>query len=195
MAKLEKRAKQNPKLEKRTLSDGTISLYLNYYLGRTEDPKLDEAGNPLLYETGPMKGKPKYKVTHHRKKEYLGLHLLAHPRKPADKEKNRQTLALAEKIRFEKEQQFKESQTGYRIMQNKDVNFYDYFQSYIDNYTKNAIRMMQIALKRFRDFINDNKAYSIYEHRIKPNQLTKDMMTDFVEYLQSRSKGAGAKSI
>ena len=195
MAKLEKRAKQNPKLEKRTLSDGTISLYLNYYLGRTEDPKLDEAGNPLLYETGPMKGKPKYKVTHHRKKEYLGLHLLAHPRKPADKEKNRQTLALAEKIRFEKEQQFKESQTGYRIMQNKDVNFYDYFQSYIDIYTKKDIRMMQIALKRFRDFINDNKAYSIYEHRIKPNQLTKDMMTDFVEYLQSRSKGEGAKSI
>ena len=73
MAKLEKRAKQNPKLEKRTLSDGRISLYLNYYLGREETPVLDEAGNPVLYETGPMKGKPKYKVTHHRKKEYLDL--------------------------------------------------------------------------------------------------------------------------
>ena len=167
MAKLEKRAKQNPKLEKRTLSDGRISLYLNYYLGREEIPLLDDAGNPLLYETGPMKGKPKYKVTHHRKKEYLNYYLLAHPRKPADKEKNRQTLALAEKIRFEKEQQFKESQTGYRIMQNKDVNFYDYFQSYIDNYTKKDIRMMQIALKRFQDFMKDNKTYSIYEHRIK----------------------------
>ena len=155
----------------------------------------DEAGNPVLYETGPMKGKPKYKVTHHRKKENLNYYLLAHPRKPADKEKNRQTLALAEKIRFEKEQQFKESQTGYRIMQNKDVNFYDYFQSYIDNYTKKDIRMMQIALKRFRDFMKGNKTYSIYEHRIKPNQLTKDMMTDFVEYLQSRSKGEGARSI
>ena len=195
MAKLEKRAKQNPKLEKRTLADGRISLYLNYYLGREEIPLRDEAGNPVLYETGPMKGKPKYKVTHHRKKENLNYYLLAHPRKPADKEKNRQTLALAEKIRFEKEQQFKESQTGYRIMQNKDVNFYDYFQSYIDNYTKKDIRMMQIALQRFRDFINDNKAYGIYEHRIKPNQLTKDMMTDFVEYLQSRSKGEGARSI
>ena len=196
MAKLEKRAKQNPKLEKRTLSDGRISLYLNYYLGREETPVLDDVTKePILYETGPMKGKPKYKVTHHRKKEYLDLQLLAHPRKPADKEKNRQTLALAEKIRFEKEQQFKESQTGYRIMQNKDVNFYDYFQSYIDNYTKKDIRMMQIALKRFRDFMNDNKAYSIYEHRIKPNQLTKDMMKDFVVYLESRSEGEGARSI
>ena len=196
MAKLEKRAKQNPKLEKRTLSDGSISLYLNYYLGREETPVLDDVTKePILYETGPMKGKPKYKVTHHRKKEYLDLYLLAHPRKPADKEKNRQTLALAEKIRFEKEQQFKESQTGYRIMQNKDVNFYDYFQSYIDNYTKKDIRMMQIALQRFRDFMKDNKTYNIYEHRIKPNQLTKDMMKDFVVYLESRSEGEGARSI
>ena len=99
-------------LEKRTLADGRISLYLNYYLGREEIPLRDEAGNPLLYETGPMKGRQKYKVTHHRKKEYLNYYLLAHPRKPADKEHNRQMLALAEKIRFEKEQQFKESQTG-----------------------------------------------------------------------------------
>ena len=162
MAKLEKRAKQNPKLEKRTLSDGRISLYLNYYLGREETPVLDDVTKePILYETGPMKGKPKYKVTHHRKKEYLNYYLLAHPCKPAEKEQNRQILALAEKIRFEKEQQFKESQTGYRIMQNKDVNFYDYFQSYIDNYTKKDIRMMQIALKRFQDFMKDNKTYSI----------------------------------
>ena len=43
MAKLEKRAKQKPKFEKRTLSDGRISLYLNYYLGREETPVLDEA--------------------------------------------------------------------------------------------------------------------------------------------------------
>ena len=78
-------------------------------------------------------------------------------------------------------------------MQNKDVNFYDYFQSYIDNYTKKDIRMMQIALKRFRDFINDNKTYNIYEHRIKPNQLTKDMMKDFVVYLESRSEGGGSQ--
>ena len=63
MAKLEKRAKQNPKLEKRTLSDGRISLYLNYYLGREETPVLDDVTKePILYETGPMKGKPKYKV-------------------------------------------------------------------------------------------------------------------------------------
>ena len=47
MAKLENKAKENPKLEQNTLSDGRISLYLEYYLGREETPVLDENGNPF----------------------------------------------------------------------------------------------------------------------------------------------------
>ena len=59
MAKLENKAKENPKLEQNMLSDGRISLYLEYYLGREETPVLDDNGNPVLYETGKMAGKPK----------------------------------------------------------------------------------------------------------------------------------------
>ena len=44
MAKLENKAKENPKLEQNTLSDGRISLYLEYYLGREETPVLDKNG-------------------------------------------------------------------------------------------------------------------------------------------------------
>ena len=44
MAKLENKAKENPKLEQSTLSDGRISLYLEYYLGREEKPVLDKNG-------------------------------------------------------------------------------------------------------------------------------------------------------
>ena len=59
MAKLENKAKENPKLEQNMLSDGRISLYLEYYLGREETPVLDENGNLVLYETGKMMGRPK----------------------------------------------------------------------------------------------------------------------------------------
>ena len=59
MAKLENKTKENPKLEQNVLSDGRISLYLEYYLGREETPILDDNGNPVLYETGKMTGKPK----------------------------------------------------------------------------------------------------------------------------------------
>ena len=44
MAKLENIAKESPKLEQNTLSDGRISLYLEYYLGREETPGLDKNG-------------------------------------------------------------------------------------------------------------------------------------------------------
>ena len=71
MAKLENKTKENPKLEQNRLSDGRISLYLEYYLGREEKPVLDENGNQVYYESGKMRGKPKFAIKHHRRKENL----------------------------------------------------------------------------------------------------------------------------
>ena len=79
MAKLENKAKENPKLEQNVLADGRISLYLEYYLGREETPVLDDNGNPVLYETGKMVGKPKVHIKHNRRKENLQLYLIAKP--------------------------------------------------------------------------------------------------------------------
>lgn len=62
MAKLENKTKENPKLEQNKLSDGRISLYLEYYLGREEKPVLDENGNQVYYESGKMWGKPKFSI-------------------------------------------------------------------------------------------------------------------------------------
>lgn len=44
MAKVENKSKQNPKLQQTELKDGRASLYLEYYLGRSETPVLDERG-------------------------------------------------------------------------------------------------------------------------------------------------------
>lgn len=51
--------------------------------------------------------------------------------------------------------------------------------------------MMQIAFSRFKDFLKEQ--YPLYECNIKPEFITKDMMVLFVDYLQSRSVGEGAK--
>lgn len=106
MANLENRKKQNPKLQQSELSDGRASLYLEYYLGRTESPVLDEDGNQVFYTDGAMAGKPKYKIKHSRKKENLNLYIWLHPRNQQERMQNKNTLALAEKIRFEREQSF-----------------------------------------------------------------------------------------
>lgn len=193
MAKLENKTKENPKLEQNKLSDGRISLYLEYYLGREEKPVLDENGNQVYYDSGKMQGKPKFAVKHNRRKENLSLYLIDKPRTPAERQQNKETLELATKIRAEREQEFKESMLGYRLKKDRTVNFLDYFQAYIDSYTKKDLRMVQIALSRFKDFLKEQ--YPIYEFIIKPELITKDMIVQFVDYLQSRSVGEGAKSI
>ncbi len=195
MAKIENKTKDNPRLEQRVMADGRISLYLEYYLGRQSDPVLDEAGEPVLYESGKMAGTPKYKVKHIRSKESLNLFLVANPKTPFDRNQNRETLQLAKKIRFEKEQELLEKREGFRLKKDRQIDFLQYFQTYIDNYTKKDVRMLRIALQRFKDFLNDTPEYTRFAKGIKPEQMDKDMMIAFTEYLQSRSIGEGAKSI
>ena len=70
------------------------------------------------------------------------------------------------RIRAEREQEFKESMLGYRLKKDRAVNFLDYFQAYINSYTKKDIRMVQIALSRFKDFLKEQypmNAKSIYQ--------------------------------
>lgn len=171
---------ENPKLYARVLEDGRESLYLEYYFGYNK--VYDEA-----------KGKEVIKIDRH--KEQLSLYLWQAPRTPIERQQNKETLELAKKIRFERGQDLLESVEGYRLKKDRDINFLDYFQSYIDKYTKKDYRMIVIALKRFRDFLHDTTEYNKFEKRIKPEQITKDMVEAYTEYLQSRSVGEGAKSI
>ena len=69
----------------KTLADGRQSLYLEYYMGYNK--VIDEV-------TG------KEHIKHIRSKEYLGLYLLPNPRTPEERQKNKETLALAAEIRI-----------------------------------------------------------------------------------------------
>lgn len=128
MAKIQTRSKQNPKLQQSELRDGRASLYLEYYLGRSESPVLDENGQQVYYTTGAMKGKPKFKVKHDRRKENLNLYIWLHQRNQTERTQNKNTLALAEKIHFEREQAFLEDRAGYRLKKDRQTNFLAYFK-------------------------------------------------------------------
>lgn len=180
MAKNDVKVGDNPKLKQKKMSDGNLSLYLDYYLGRVNE--VDE-------HTGEQTSKVQ------RKREFLHLTLLANPRTPLERQSNKDIMALAQKIRFEREQQLKEGNLGYRLKTKRNINFLDYFQNYIDGYTKKDLRMVRIALQRFKDFLHDTPEYEKFSKAIKPEQITKDMMEDFTMYLQSRSVGEGAKTI
>lgn len=191
MARIDNRNKQNPKLLQAELSDGRASLYLEYYLGRSETPVLDENGQQVLYTDGAMAGRPKFKVKHARKRENLNLYIWVHPRSAQERLQNKNTLALAEKIRFEREQEFLLHREGYRLKKDKSVNFLDYFQKYLDNYTKADVASMKTALTKFKRFLEATPKYDIFTRFIRADQITKSMMTDFAEYLQSHGRGEG----
>lgn len=164
----------NPKLGAKVLSDGRESLFLDFYFG-------------FEMAISSKSGKEYKKVNN--KREFLKLYLWQAPRTPIERQQNKETLELAKKVRFERGQELLESMEGYRLKKERDINFFDYFKSYIDKYTKKDIRMVEIALKRFIDFLNDTPEYKKYATSIKPEHITKDMVAAFTEYLQGRSRG------
>ena len=180
MAKNDAKVTDNPKLKEKILSDGQISLYLEYYLGYTQ-----------VYD----EKKAKNVIKHNRKKEFLSLYVWQAPRTPIERQQNKSTYELARKIRFEREQEFKENINGYRLKKDRNINFLDYFQAYNDNYTKKDYRMMVLTLNRFKDFLRETEEYSKYTLFIKPEQITKELVSNFVDYIQGRSKGEGAMNI
>lgn len=172
----------NPKLMAQVLSDGTDSLYLEYYDGFT---------TAISKKTG-----KEYKKAI-RYCERLVLNLTRSPRTPIERQKNKDTLELAKKIRFERGQKKLENDNGYRLKKRNDINFLEYYQTYIDNYTKKDKRNIELSFKRFKDFLRDTPEYKRFAEaqRITPQQINRDMILAFVEYLKNRSVGEGAHTI
>ena len=171
------------------------SLYLEYYLGRTESPVLDEDGNQVFYTEGAMAGKPKYQIKHSRKKENLNLNIWLHPRNQQERMQNRNTLALAEKIRFEREQSFLEDREGYRLRKDMDEDFLEFCNEFIKSpaLTKYTRITLGHGLQKFKNFLADTPRYSLYRNNLKMTQLTVDMVADYVEYLKENGTGDGPK--
>ena len=190
----------NPKLMGQSLSDGRDSLYLEFYLG---------------YEVAESKNGKTYKKVN-RSTERLGLYLWQAPRTPLERQQNKETLEIAKRIRFERGQELLERAEGYRLKKDKDINFLTWMWAYYEAYTKADKRHIKRAYNCFVDYLIDPddkftpkpnwtkeqraKAAKDKEKRtrglkMKPQQLTKEMIIGFTEYLQKRFKGEGAHTL
>lgn len=170
----------NPKLGAKILKDGRESLFLDFYLG------FDIA---ISSKTG-----KEYKRVNNRR-EYLSLYLWQAPRTPDERQYNKDILELAKKLRFERGQQLLDDTEGYRLKKDRDINFLDWMWNYYESYTKADKRHIKRACVIFIDFLKETPEYTKFTQRIKPQQLTKDMMVSFTEYLQSRFTGQGPHTL
>ncbi len=190
----------NPKLMGQSLSDGRDSLYLEFYLG---------------YEVAESKNGNTYKKVN-RSTERLGLYLWQAPRTPLERQQNKETIEIAKRIRFERGQELLERAEGYRLKKDKGISFLTWMWGYYEAYTKADKRHIKRAYNCFVDYLIDPddkftpkpdwtkeqraKAAKDKEKRtrglkIKPQQLTKEMITGFTDYLQKRFKGEGAHTL
>ena len=170
----------NPKLGAKILSDGRESLFLDYYLG---------------YQMAWSEKLGREVAKKNRRREYLSLYLWQAPRTPIDRQQNKETLELAKKIRFERGQQLLEQGEGYRLKKDSNINFLDWMWSYYEAYTKGDKRHIKRAHDVFIDFLNATPEYKKYAKRLKPEQLDKEMIEAFTEYLQHRFRGEGPHTL
>lgn len=170
----------NPKLGAKVLSDGRESLFLDFYLGYNM---------AVSSKTG-----KEYKRVNNRR-EYLSLYLWQAPRTTEERQQNKETLDMAKRIRFERGQQMLEAAEGYRLKKDRDINFLDWMWKYYEAYTKGDKRHIKRAHNVFVDFLNSTPEYVKFAKKIKPEQITKQMMVSFTEYLQQRFTGDGPHTL
>lgn len=159
----------NPKLLMHEKQDGMASLFLLYNLG---------------YD--------KFTGQSMRRRENLKLEMNTKPRTPLEREKNKETLELAQKIKAEKAQELLEQGKGYRLSVGDAVNLYSYLRNYVEKRHLASIRLERAVITNLQEFMRDE--YPQFAERISPRSLTKDMATDFARYLEKRHKGEGAGS-
>lgn len=179
MAKSDVRVKQNPQLKQRVLTGDKIALYLEYYYGRTQEPRLDADGKAMYYPAGTkMAGKPMYIVKHERKKEELRLYLAAKPRTPEEREQNRETLQLAESIRQEREQERLSDVMGYRVNTHKNDNIISFFDTYVADYQKKDLRNVRLSINRFKTFLREYRPGCAVKKNAKEIEAIKKAWAD-----------------
>lgn len=74
----------------------------------------------------------------------------------------------------------------------REINFLEYFKQYISEYQKKDIRNIQLAYNRFSEFLRESAKYCQFADNIAPEEITKDLVLDFTEFLKRRCRGTGA---
>ena len=149
--------KVNVRIREKKLTGGNISLYLDIY----------------------RSGKRSY--------EFLKLFVKEKPRTPEERKEIKETYQLAEQIRTKRESELNHTEFGFIAPHRKNINYLDFYQNYIDTYTKKDVRMVKNSLEHFKSFLIAQN-YSIKDG-LKPRQISKEMVIKFKEYLEEKFNG------
>lgn len=168
------------KLRKRKLANGDYSLFLDIYAGTIA--KIDSKSGKTTY-------------SNNRLRKSLGLTLISKPKNHKERQQNRDTERIA--MNMCKEEEFRISTINHTDVREYDskLDFFEYFEDFIDAYSKKDIRQVRRALVQFKEYLGSTRRYRHYKHRINFDDISKSMIEGFVEYIKQKYTGEGPHTL
>lgn len=125
--------------------------------------------------------------------EFLKLYISNKARTPLERQQNKETYELAENIRTQRESDLNHKTHGHISPAKKKVNYFDFAENYLTEYQKKDIRMIRLAVNRFKKFLAEDMP-KVKMASLRISDIDEQMMLKFVDYLIDNSKGEGAHS-
>ena len=142
------------KLRGKALKNGRRSLYLDYYQG---------VGKKRQFET-------------------LDIIIRDNPKDESERTYNNEQLAIALEIRQSRESNLKHESAGLVSPSKKNLNFMEYYQDYLDNYSNKDIRIVRYSLVHFKRCM-DNTDY------LAPHEITPELVVKYKNHLLANLNG------
>ena len=99
---------------------------------------------------------------------------------------------MAKKIREQREEQLYENKEEYWLIKKISMNMLDFFDNFVKTAKLADRRVLEGAMKNFRDFLREQ--YPQYSFKIKANEMDRDMMKKFADYIVEHHRGEGAET-
>lgn len=163
-------------LRERKRTDGTAALYLDIYYGSKVE--INQATGKTIYK--PI-----------RERKIIDGYVYLKPKDKNQRLHNKNARALAEQIRNQEETRISSS----IVLDKKDIkeslDFYEYYQDYLDVYTKKDKRHVDRGLRYFKEYLSSMRRYSHYTKRLEFDSITHQMIEGYVAHLIQRFHGEG----
>lgn len=156
-----KRATKEPvRLRDKKLANGKLSLYLDFYYDGV------------------------------REFEFLKLYLVAKPKDKQERQSNTAVLELAQRIKAKRTEELLTGALNLSSKAQGAVDFVQYWQAYIEQYTKADHRVLSACLNKFKAFLKDRHDTA----RLACKDLTPNFVLGFKDYLESKQTGDGPQT-
>jgi integrase/recombinase XerD len=153
-------SKEPVKLREKKLKNGNLSLYLDFYYAGI------------------------------REFEFLKLYLIAKPKDKQEKQSNATVLELAQRIKAKRTEELLTGALNLSSKAQGSVDFVQYYQAFINQYTKADHRVLSACLNKFKEFLKDKHSLT----RLPCKDLTPNLVLSFKDYLESKQKGEGPQT-